>query len=31
MSLTTYNEIILGQGLAGTALAWSLRWRGRDR
>ena len=27
--LREYDEIILGQGLAGTALAWTLRWRGR--
>lgn len=29
MSLPDYDEIILGQGLAGTTLAWSLRWLGR--
>ena len=28
MSLTRFDFIIVGQGLAGTALAWSLRWNG---
>ncbi len=28
MSLTSFDCIIVGQGLAGTALAWSLRWSG---
>ena len=28
MSLTTFDFIVVGQGLAGTALAWSLRWSG---
>ncbi len=26
--VTTFNFLIIGQGLAGTALAWHLRWRG---
>ena len=28
MSLTFFDFIVVGQGLAGTALAWSLRWNG---
>ena len=28
MSDTEFDAIILGQGLAGTTLAWALRWRG---
>ena len=28
MSLTAFDFIVVGQGLAGTALAWSLRWSG---
>jgi glycine oxidase len=28
MSRADFDAIIIGQGLAGTALAWSLRWRG---
>ncbi|MEK6258883.1 MAG: FAD-dependent oxidoreductase [Planctomycetota bacterium] len=28
MSLTSFDFIVVGQGLAGTALAWSLRWSG---
>ena len=30
MTESDYDEIILGQGLAGSTLAWSLRWRGRN-
>jgi glycine/D-amino acid oxidase-like deaminating enzyme len=29
MSSFQFDDMIVGQGLAGTALAWSLRWRGR--
>lgn len=29
MSLTTVDSIIVGQGLAGTVLAWQLVWRGQ--
>jgi len=28
MVIPEYDDIIMGQGLAGTALAWRLRWRG---
>ncbi len=28
MSLTSFDVIVVGQGLAGTTLAWSLRWSG---
>jgi glycine/D-amino acid oxidase-like deaminating enzyme len=29
MTHVDYDTIIVGQGLAGTSLAWSLRWRGQ--
>jgi len=29
MTEPTFDTIILGQGLAGTTLAWNLRWQGR--
>ena len=28
MSLKSFDFVVVGQGLAGTALAWSLRWNG---
>jgi len=28
MSLTSFDFVVVGQGLAGTALAWTLRWSG---
>src|SRR5205814_8687623 len=27
--MTAFDVIVVGQGLAGTALTWHLRWRGR--
>ncbi|MEO1998698.1 MAG: FAD-dependent oxidoreductase, partial [Planctomycetaceae bacterium] len=29
-TMTTFDYLIVGQGLAGTALAWSLTWRHRN-